>query len=173
MEKCAVLMSVRPKWCELIAADKKTLEIRKSHPKLDCPFTVYVYQTQTPWVFGLLRNMGYGFSRLADRLCRGSGVVIGEFTCDSIDAVEVLPDGNIRNWMFLDLGRAMVGYGDMSSYIGKGKRGYAWHITDFRLYDESRSLSNFRRYSGFRESSALARPPQSWCYVEPLQEGIR
>ena len=45
----AVLISIRPKWCELIASGKKTVEVRKTRPKLE---------SQT-------RNMG------GQRLCTG------------------------------------------------------------------------------------------------------
>lgn len=33
----SVLISIRPKWCELIASGKKTLEVRKTRPKLEVP----------------------------------------------------------------------------------------------------------------------------------------
>jgi hypothetical protein len=39
----AVLMSIQPKWCELIASRKKTVEVRKTKPKLDVPFYVADY----------------------------------------------------------------------------------------------------------------------------------
>ena len=46
----AVLISIQPKWCELIASGKKTVEVRKSRPKLETPFKVYIYCTQaTPY----------------------------------------------------------------------------------------------------------------------------
>ncbi len=38
----AVLLSVRPKWCELIASGKKTVEIRKTRPKIETPFKCVV-----------------------------------------------------------------------------------------------------------------------------------
>ncbi|MGN0539812.1 MAG: ASCH domain-containing protein [Candidatus Fimenecus sp.] len=41
----AVLMSIQPRWCELIANGKKTLEVRKTKPKLSTPFKVYIYCT--------------------------------------------------------------------------------------------------------------------------------
>lgn len=41
----AVLISIKPKWCELIASGKKTVEVRKTKPKIDTPFKVYIYQT--------------------------------------------------------------------------------------------------------------------------------
>lgn len=41
----AVLISIQPKWCELIASGKKTQEVRKNRPKLETPFKVYIYCT--------------------------------------------------------------------------------------------------------------------------------
>lgn len=37
----AVLISINPKWCELIAIGKKTIEVRKSRPKIKTPFKVW------------------------------------------------------------------------------------------------------------------------------------
>ena len=42
----AVLISIKPKWCELIASGKKTVEVRKTNPKLDTPFKCYIYCTK-------------------------------------------------------------------------------------------------------------------------------
>ena len=42
----AVLISIQPKWCKLIANGKKTIEIRKSRPKLATPFKCYIYCTR-------------------------------------------------------------------------------------------------------------------------------
>ena len=41
----AVLISIRPKWCEKIVNGEKTIEVRKTRPKLETPFKVYVYCT--------------------------------------------------------------------------------------------------------------------------------
>ena len=42
----SVLMSINPRWCELIANGKKTVEIRKTKPKLEPPFKCYIYCTK-------------------------------------------------------------------------------------------------------------------------------
>lgn len=42
----SVLISIQPKWCELIASGKKTIEVRKTKPKLETPFKVYIYCTK-------------------------------------------------------------------------------------------------------------------------------
>lgn len=43
----SVLISIKPKWCELIAGGKKTIEVRKTKPKIDTPFKCYIYETTT------------------------------------------------------------------------------------------------------------------------------
>ena len=44
----AIMQSIRPKWCELIANGKKTIEVRKTRPKTPPPFKVYIYCTKPP-----------------------------------------------------------------------------------------------------------------------------
>lgn len=38
----AVLLSIRPEWCEKILSGEKTVEIRKTRPKLEPPFKCYI-----------------------------------------------------------------------------------------------------------------------------------
>ena len=40
-----ILISIKPKWCSKILNKEKTIEIRKTKPKLDPPFKVYIYCT--------------------------------------------------------------------------------------------------------------------------------
>lgn len=47
-------------------------------------------------------------------------------------------------------------------YLGNGKEGCGWHISNLKNYDTPKELSEF----------ALKRPPQSWCYVEDLDDEI-
>lgn len=42
----AVLISIRPKWCEKIISGEKTIEVRKTRPKMDTPFKCYMYCTK-------------------------------------------------------------------------------------------------------------------------------
>lgn len=41
----AVMLSIHPKWCEKIVNGNKTIEVRKTRPKLDTPFKCYIYCT--------------------------------------------------------------------------------------------------------------------------------
>ena len=38
----AVMISIRPKWCEKICSGEKTIEVRKTRPKLQPPFKCYI-----------------------------------------------------------------------------------------------------------------------------------
>lgn len=44
----AVLISIRPKWCEKICNGEKTVEVRRTRPKLNTPFRVYIYCALPP-----------------------------------------------------------------------------------------------------------------------------
>ena len=158
----AVLISIRPKWVEKIANGEKTIEVRKTRPKLALPFKAYIYCS---------------WGRDARRLRGSWGKVIGEFTCDRIYELAPLnhaPDDVEK--------QACLTREEIVNYL-KGT-GYGWHISDLRIYDKPRELTEFRRAcpnSWYCESCAMywenngtcgneslyiKRPPQSWCYVE-------
>ena len=95
----AVLISINPKYCELIASGNKTLEIRKSKPKLKPPFKVYIYQTVDKRLLTCFKKgEGTGWYHDDDpddekvfekftpvrRVNFNSKKIIGEFICDEI-----------------------------------------------------------------------------------------
>lgn len=43
----AVLISLHPEWCQKIMEGRKTIEVRKTRPKMDTPFKCYIYCTQS------------------------------------------------------------------------------------------------------------------------------
>lgn len=48
----AIMLSIRQKWCGKIASGEKTIEVRKTRPKLDTPFKCYIYCTQSGVALG-------------------------------------------------------------------------------------------------------------------------
>mgnify|MGYP002513278509 CR=1 FL=1 len=192
----SVLISIRPKWCELIANGKKTVEIRKTKPKLETPFKVYIYETlgKTKWCNTCKDHCERPYPNCACH--EGWGKVIGEFVCDKV--VEFECDFNEPAFCeTADL--SCVGLEALWGYCIKKGKGYGWHITDLVVYDEPRELSEFYvegdcdcmnckncywfdngngynveddcnlayKAVGTRKSfKPLFRPPQSWCYVE-------
>jgi len=52
--KNAILMSIKPQYCEKILSGEKKIELRRTIPKLKTPFVIYVYECGTgkiPFMF--------------------------------------------------------------------------------------------------------------------------
>lgn len=196
----AVLISIRPKWCELIANGTKTVEVRKTRPKLETPFKCYIYCTSgrpdlnIPISPERLMQDYLDTGSMKSLNCPlGNGKVIGEFTCDRIDEYDDDTIFSFRHedyarWNDFGLDRACMHPEDFQNYAD-GKWLYGWHISDLRIYHQPRELTEFRRacpndlycescamYSnnnGICNNGALPlrHPPQSWCYVEAMKDG--
>lgn len=177
----AVLISIRPKWCEKIANGEKTIEVRKTRPRMAPPFKCYIYCTQS----GDVR-----------RLVGERGKVIGEFVCDRIDRlVRVGFDGSgepskycvcnseMSVWPMDGICEdACLTKEKLEKYLG-GYEGYGWHISDLKIYDPLKELSKFSRpfencidkvcdefgCASCENGGHIKRPPQSWCYVENME----
>lgn len=175
----SVLISIQPKWCELIAFSQKTVEVRKTKPKLEVPFKCYIYCTANKQgVKDLLE-----IHEPNGKIRKANGKVIAEFVCDKIVEFEN---------SFYDEGFAetsvlsCVGWDELALYLGENDFGYGWHISDLVIYDKPKDLSEFHKpcadirnclNRAFREAGRslnkcfdcgcrMQRPPQSWCYIE-------
>ena len=183
----AVLISIQPKWCELIAKGEKTVEVRKTRPKLEIPgdpFKVYIDCTQDK----------HGWFRFGKKE-RLDGKVIGEFVCDYISIFRpksITCESSIKKASCLTV-QALI------DYAGKNNHLFGWHISKLKIYDKPKELCEFTKYSeddirpcengcecqyeyyDYSEDCRacgidfggddcphmkMSRPPQSWCYVE-------
>lgn len=179
----AVLISIKPKWCELILRGKKTIEVRKTRPKLETPFKCYIYQTKGKGKLIVIIKDGddcYGetyhgkpvFIKMREG-SRYAGLfgreqkVIGEFVCDRIDTIDIIDDPVMTYIRVNQLNQhadicitaeTCLNINQLQSYLNDQK-GYGWHISDLKIYDEPIELSEF----------GLTRPPQSWRYVEEVK----
>ena len=176
----AVMLSIRPKWVEKIANGEKTIEVRKTKPKLDTPFKCYIYCTLPKYPHEDFIATDYPMPQFY-----GGGKVIGEFTCDRIFPINVFDNGSIQNWLFEHMERSCLTYEELADYIGNGKTGHGWHISGLLIYDQPRELSEFQRATDpcdschaeytwectdcKKLSGDIKRPPQSWCYVDDVQ----
>ena len=152
----AVLISIRPMWSQKIMTGQKTVEVRKTRPKMNPPFKCYIYRSV-------------------------QGGVIGEFVCDHIferivrvGASCEAPKYCICDWNMyctpLDtlLADACLTKDELEKYLDGGV-GYGWHISNLKIYNHPRDLWEF---TGLRETKfgaepvPITRPPQSWRYVE-------
>lgn len=158
----AVLLSIQPVWCSKIVLKEKTVEVRKTKPEgVKTPFKCYIYCTKERSKMGWLRIVpGKGWQRL-------DGTVIGEFVCDKIWELAPIcraPD-DVEEMACMDRDRIV-------RYLNKC-RGWAWHISDLKIYDQPRELRTFTRLQSTRfgmRPVEVTRPPQSWCYVEELKD---
>lgn len=189
MEK--ILISVRPKWCEKIChvigkeeAGKpiyeKRIEVRKSAPK-EVPFKAYIYETYDKKYDDI--GICWGKGKCFEHGCKK---VIGEFICDKTERFTV---GSLRSDDIEKL--ACLSYNEMINYFYKPeeldgktvKQGFAWHISDLKIYDKPKELSEFfkpcsqsknldcdwlrnHNVCTCSDKKPITRPPQSWCYVE-------
>ena len=178
----AVLLSIQPQWCEKIASGEKTVEVRKTAPKIGIPFMCYMYCTKGKTFLYrnpnngelfLDSNGGYRGGDYEDRYLTGK--VIGEFVCDWV--LEITPhcdiDGYINQYIHkypAILGDDCLSFEQMLAYLGN-KKGFDWHISELKIYEKPKMLGEFITPSGTGGVSGnhyLYRPPQSWCYVEEL-----
>lgn len=185
----AVLISIQPKWCELIASGKKTVEVRKTKPKIDVPFKCYIYCTNSSGALhSAYDGLHYHKSYIGknDSSCI-SGKVIGEFVCKEFTYIEAGYDTNenkhLYNTAFIEH-RMCIPDNELFDYLYKSREnsgGWGWHISDLVIYDKPKELSEFKQchkceyYANCYEHEYscdgvynLIRPPQSWCYVEEL-----
>ena len=154
----AVLMSIQPKWCELIASGQKTVEVRKTKPKVEAPFKVYIYCTKDN-TFADKTLRGFDENGKAIYYKANKGKVIGEFVCDAItvygyDEHIGYPTPSYEgDPSFRDCGAGYwITCGEMEDTClsdeefdayGNKQTLYGWHITDLVIYDEPRELGEF------------------------------
>lgn len=176
----AVLISIRPKWCELIASGQKTVEVRKTVPKLGTPYKCYIYCTKAKEPFMLIVDKG-SYQSGTTSIATSGGKVIGEFICDQILEVSAAMPwiGYYAGWNTCLTDEEIV------KYAGYEKPVYCWHISNLKIYDDPKPITMFLRPCPNEGPCALCkyaeinpkdeildcmnrveRPPQSWCYVE-------
>lgn len=163
----AILLSIRPEWCDLIIRHKKTVELRKTRPNLQTPFKVYIWCTKARKFWA--RVHGNGWQQLDER-------VIGEFICDDIRRIgpeycvvkEDIESAISGSCLTVPQVKNYAGWKSGMSYADL-KDLYGWHISDLKIYDEPIKLKNFRVKRPDRNGDGLrdvCNPPQSWIYLE-------
>lgn len=159
----SVLISIRPKWCELIAKGEKTMEVRKTRPKLEEPFKVFIYCTLPPqdelFKHGGIREYANELIRLQSgeivysygmRLCLDTEnrpyskdnflckKVIGEFICDNI----VNPFFDSGFWIADNIvNESCLSPAEIRKYANGGNV-YGWHISSLKIYEKPKPLES-------------------------------
>ncbi len=192
----AVLISIRPEWVQKIGEGKKTIEVRRTRPKLQPPFKCYIYCTLPR------KNKSHVmFLSICDdgEIREMNGKVVGEFVCDQITGLTHTGftgfPGNklvaMKSYYMVknsfDFSDSCLTIDQIEKYLDGGD-GYAWHISDLKIYETPKELTEFHTWkkckscskSGYESTAciydencmvpvAITKAPQSWCYVEELR----
>lgn len=199
----SVLIPTRPKWCEKICHEigkdengkpiyEKRIEVRKGKPS-EVPFKAYIYCTSSNVHDCILvdksgLSLTYAINyktAIVNGGEIGNGKVIGEFVCDKVDEYTFSHYEAEYRVTHVEQEAMCLNQPELIRY-GKGKTLYGWHISDLKIYDKPKELSEFSRpcsykgicfsYKRFKANGSsydicnaeITRPPQSWCYVEEL-----
>lgn len=193
----SIMIRIQPQWVSKILNKEKLVEIRKTMPKCELPCKVYIYCTKPKkwWAFS---NWGATSDELVwkikdkVKMCNGLEVwdddceklnskVVAEFTLNKVDTLE----RDLNDWLpknRYDISNELLKNINLNQEqlwnYGQGKILYAWHIDDLKVYDKPKELSEFSvgkakidcGYGNYNiYNKILKRPPQSWCYVEELE----
>lgn len=193
----SVLISIQPKWVNKIASGEKTIEVRKTRPNIETPFKCYIYATKPKKYYKVSRfiatsdenlylvngkvKMDNGFAYWGDGVDYEylNRKVIGEFVCDKIEMVNAkCSDYGIDLFYHDCMAQGCLTEREIEKYfnIPKDKdlramkgNGYAWHITDLKIYDKPKELSEFYIYDGEKRRPSIdcehKKPGYShdWC----------
>lgn len=153
----SVLISIRPKWVERIASGQKTIEVRKTAPQ-EVPFKAYIYCTKgKPYLYRVDDDNNFELTNTLLPKVDGyvkdyneqNGKVIGEFICDKVDIITVVTSITV-DYIQVNGKRpatqitkdACLSFDELEKYAD-GSRLYGWHISDLKIYDKPRELSDF------------------------------
>lgn len=105
-----------------------------------------------------------------------------QFICDKVERLEEhIEQGGFYYTLVEGFNeQAQLDNWELHDY-GKGKTLYGWHISELKIYDKPKGLSEFRTpknphrignshswiLDGYKK---ITRPPQSWMHVEDLGE---
>ena len=195
----AVLISTQPKWCEKICRKigeengmpvyLKPVEVRKSAPK-EVPFKAYLYCTNGRFDITDIDDITSESVRVVSE---GRGKVIGEFVCRAVEKYDIDLGGDYYRISDKESIQTCLDQTSLFKY-GNGRDLYGWHISDLKIYDTPKELSEFRKpcpheampcwicpscdldkdyYHLMQCLNTISRPPQSWQYVEEVEEWNR
>ena len=153
----SVMLPIQPKWVERIITGKKTVEVRKTRPKIETPFKCYIYMTATRERCRFWEYMT-AYQNSEGGILDGSQKVIGEFVCSRIDRIGKRGINNNFDYCYLslskwdnddieieiaDIQKSCISKSELNAYGANSFCLYAWHISDLKIYDKPKELGEF------------------------------
>lgn len=206
-----ILASLKPYYYYLIGEKKKTIEVRKSALK-NLPQDIVFYMSKDEKSFAKIpkefqekyrKHFGkVGLAIVCDKIedfycasvpyLKENNLGYGQFVDNGVYKVNGWHEGIVfeRNDKYIetmlnndDLKEMCLSAQELFDYIGVGKHLYSWHISDLKIYDKPKELSEFKTgCKGCKERDTyhcyfhcygdrkITRPPQSYMRVEELEE---
>lgn len=179
----AIMISIKPEFVQKILNGNKTIEILKTKPSCEMPCKVYIYCTKGK---SDKDSLVVSHSLPAIMPYRANERVVAEFTLNKVDTLE----RDLNDWLpknRYDISNELLKNINLNQEqlwnYGQGKILYAWYIDNLKIYDKPKLLQVFFRPCGdcdkkdtdrciYEDSYCRAkviRPPQSYCYVEELE----
>nr|DAR50634.1 MAG TPA: helix-turn-helix domain-containing protein [Caudoviricetes sp.] len=189
-----ILASIKPYYYYLIAEEKKKIEVRKTAFK-NLPQDIAFYMSKDEKSFTKIPK------EFQEKYRKHFGKVGMRVVCDKVDEYNFhegltefnsmgLPSRIYGSYLiFADEYKAMcLSYDEVKNY-GKHKTLYGWHISDLKIYDKPKELSEFRKsgfmteeewlfnlypnthchYDAWAKKFEIIRPPQSYMFVEEVE----
>lgn len=166
-----ILASLKPYYYYLIGERKKTIEVRKSALK-NLPQDIVFYMSKDEKSFAKIpkefqekyrKHFGkVGLAIVCDKIedfycasvpySKENNLGYGQFVDNGVYKVNGWHEGIIfeRNDRYIetmlnndDLKEICLSAQELFNYIGVGKHLYSWHISDLKIYDKPKELSDF------------------------------
>ena len=184
----SILMSIKPYYGFLIIAamkgwdlakynlHEKTVEVRKgvpTSPDWDKEVALYFSKDKKS-----LARIPEEYRGEVAKLC---GTVVCEFVCDEIENIDIPYPAWDKCYLNPVLDKSCLTYKELHNYGGSGKRVFGLHISDLKIYDKPKRLSEFRKpcdkfidclsckrgkISDLSCNGQIELAPQSWNYCE-------
>lgn len=189
-----ILASLKPYYYYLIGEKKKNIEVRKSALK-DLPQDIVFYMSKDEKSFAKIPK------EFQEKYRKHFGKVGIKVICDKIDCIQKRGIDNNFDYCYLslnewgnddiateitDIKKSCIPKVDLNKYGANVQCLYAWHISDLKIYDKPRELSEFIKPCPYGDSpcqvceyysdysgecrNIITRPPQSYMRVEELKE---
>lgn len=160
----------------------KRIEVRKTSPD-ETPFKAYIYETKQKEKSFISKTIDGVETKVIIRR-GGCGKVVGEYICRK---VEIVRADNMIQAYYSNRPETRVTDEQLFAYAN-GRPLKFLYMEDVIFYDKPKELGEFKKpcaadencylceKSGFTPDmlldcfNFLTRPPQSWCYVEELEE---
>ena len=182
--KKSVLRSIKPYWVYLILKGIKTVEVGKQKPKsLDWDGRVFIYCSKDKKSFNQIPEEDREWFK------QYLGKVVAVFDCNTIQ------EDNLYMTRYQEsfYQKACLSHTQVKEY-GQGKMLYGWHISNLKVFDIPKALNQFctycfggcdnceyqswdYSYAGgkdlictVRYEKPIKRPPQSYCFIIPLEK---